>query len=324
MSRTSKSPRRVARAALHVGERSLPRYAHRCAPRTYTQAQLLACLVLKCFWSVDYRSAVARLQDNPTLLADLGLERVPHFTTLHKAHRRLLRFDLVRSLLGACVRAVLGRREIIRTAAVDATGFEAGQVSPYFVKRRARAPNRWQTTTYTRFPKLGLIGDCRTHLALAAFPSRGPSPDVHQLELTLGQLVRGLMIEQLLGDAGYDSEANHESLRDHHGIRSLIPPKIGRPSSKPARGRHRRLMQQLFQHPQRTRYGQRWQVETIFSMIKRNLGDAIREHTYWSQGRGMLLKVLTHNVMILLRGGEVFYGALPSPFLPPTLFTLLS
>lgn len=98
---------------LAVGERTLPRYAHPCAPKTYTQAQLLACLIVKAFWSVDYRTAAIWLEDNPTLRDDLALKKTPHFTTLHKAHRRLLRFDLVRSLLGSSARQALGRRGVI-------------------------------------------------------------------------------------------------------------------------------------------------------------------------------------------------------------------
>ena len=40
-------------------------------------------------------------------------------------------------------------------------------------------------------------------------------------------------------------------------------------------------------------YGQRWQVETVMSMIKRNQVDELRSKTYWAQNREMMLKVLT-------------------------------
>ncbi len=46
MSRTSKSPRRVALAALAIAQRVLPAYSHPNVPKTFTQPQLLACLVL--------------------------------------------------------------------------------------------------------------------------------------------------------------------------------------------------------------------------------------------------------------------------------------
>ena len=48
-------------------------------------------------------------------------------------------------------------------------------------------------------------------------------------------------------------------------------------------------------------YGQRWQVETVFSMIKRNLGENLGAVTRAAQDRSLHLMALTHNVMILLR-----------------------
>jgi hypothetical protein len=57
------------------------------------------------------------------------------------------------------------------------------------------------------------------------------------------------------------------------------------------------------------RYGQRWQVETVFSMIKRNLGDTIYVRRYWGQCREMMLMVLTHNIAFVLLVKELFYRA---------------
>ena len=62
-------------------------------------------------------------------------------------------------------------------------------------------------------------------------------------------------------------------------------------------------------------YGQRWQVETVFSMIKRNFGSAVRAREYWSQCREMMLLVLTHKIAIILLVKELFYRALLTPFI---------
>ena len=91
MSTLSKSPVRVARAALAAGSDALPLYAHVYSPKKFTQPQLFACLVLKTFLKVDYRGVEAHLADHSDLRAALGLRAVPHFTTLQKASRRLLR-----------------------------------------------------------------------------------------------------------------------------------------------------------------------------------------------------------------------------------------
>ena len=46
-------------------------------------------------------------------------------------------------------------------------------------------------------------------------------------------------------------------------------------------------------------YGQWWQVETVNSMIKRNLGSFLHARSYWSQCREMMLRLFVHNVMIV-------------------------
>ncbi len=67
-------------------------------------------------------------------------------------------------------------------------------------------------------------------------------------------------------------------------------------------------MQTRFDRP---RYGQRWQVETAVSMIKRRPGAVTTGRTYWSRRRDLMLMALTHNIMILWRI-EVFYTATPA------------
>ena len=98
--------------------------------------------------------------------------------------------------------------------------------------------------------------------------------------------------------------------RDEYGIVTTIPPKHGRPTNKPPGGYYRRLMsQRIHLRP----YGQRWQVQTVFSMIKRNQGAVIAAHSYHARNREMRLAVLTHNIGILLVKW-LFYRAFLTPF----------
>ena len=313
MSTTSKSPRKVLLAAHATAKQALPAYAHRCSPKLYTQHQLFACLVLKVFHKTDYRGIVAILQDSPDLAQAIGLQRVPHFTTLQKAARRLLLSGPGSRLLLATIRLAMKRQRRVPLAAVDSSGLEARHVSRYFVRRRSRQPGLWQTTTYTRYPKLAIVCDCQRHLILSALRTRGPTPDINQLVRTLQPAMRRVRILTLTADAGYDSEANHVFARQTCGIRTVIPPKHGRPTTKLPSTRWRRLMATRFD---KTCYGQRWQVETTFSMIKRNLGSALRGRTYWAQCRDMMLLCLTHNLMILCPHQGVFYRASLSRLFP--------
>jgi len=86
----TKSPRRVAREALRVAQEALPAYSCPTSRHDFTQAQLFAVLALKTFLKTDYRGVVAFLHDFAALRADLGLSKVPHYSTLCYAEQRLL------------------------------------------------------------------------------------------------------------------------------------------------------------------------------------------------------------------------------------------
>ena len=291
---------RVAREALGAAERVLRRYAHRFSPHVYTQPQLFTCLVLKTFFKTDYRGIVGILRDLPELRAVLGLKAVPHFTTLQKASQRLLTAPRVRRLLKHTVRRrfALHRSRRIPRVAFDSTGLDLGHRSAYFVRRRNGDKKHWQTVAYSRFAKLEAAVDCRSHLLVAVLAGRGPRPDVNRFVPLLEATLANVQPESILADAGYDSEPNHRYARERCGVRSFMPAKHGRPTSKPPSGRYRRQMKyRLNKHY--GSYGQRWQVETGFSMVKRRVSTLVNARTYWTQCRELLLIALTYNFMIL-------------------------
>src|SRR5258706_12028877 len=120
---TSKSPRTVAMVALAAGKEAFSDYSHVYSPKKFTQPQLFACLVLKEFEKKDYRGVRQLLVDCSDLRHAIGLASVPHYTTLQKASRRLLRQDRVRVLLNDTVQRVRRRKHRVEHAAADSSGF---------------------------------------------------------------------------------------------------------------------------------------------------------------------------------------------------------
>lgn len=299
MSTLSKSPIRVARAAWAVATKALRPYAHKFSPKLYTQPQLFVCLVLKTFFKTDYRGVATLLRELTPLREAIELRSVPHFTTLHKASRRLLRLPRARRLLSATIRRHLKRRRRVRRAAFDSTGLDCGHRSFYYVRRRSATSKRWQRVAYSRYAKLELVVDTVNHVILTAAAGRGPRPDTDRfiplLRSTLGQV----RLDAALADAGFDSEPNHQYARDVKGVRSYMPATIGRPTRKPPTGRYRRQMKQRL-NKNYGGYGQRWQVECTNSMIKRRLTSTVAARSYWAQCRELLLIVLTYQCMLEL------------------------
>ena len=145
---------------------------------------------------------------------------------------------------------------------------------------------------------LDIVVDCKSHIILSHVCGQGPRPDVDQLLPLMENMTGQVAPDQLLLDAGYDSEQNLEMLREYLGIESVIPAKIGRPTNKLPKGKWRRLMATNFDDES---YGQRWQVETVMHMLKSRLGDALTARTYHARNREMGLMSLAHNLMIVRR-----------------------
>lgn len=298
--KTTKSVLALAQAALRAAKGSYATYSCLKSPQKFTQPQLVACLIVKEFLRLDYRGMHARLTEWSDLRQVLGLQRVPHYTTLWAAHRRLFKKPQADRLMDQVLRHCR-RRGLLppksRLAALDSTGLESRHVSHYFTHRCGRQSAHWRG----RYPKLSALCDARSHLVLGAVFDRGPKPDHCEFEPTVRHALRRQRVTTLLGDAGYDSEPGHRLCRHELGVRSIFPVTCrgrrrhdGQPRA--LTGHYRR---RLFRHFPKEQYGQRWQIETVFSMIKRLLGSALRARQYYSQCREMHLRIITFNLMIL-------------------------
>ena len=223
-------------------------------------------------------------------------------------------------LLDATLKAARKRRIIgpsHRRAAIDSTGLESRHVSVYYTRRSKRHKGHLKH----RFVKLSALCDTRSHLILSAVVDRGPKPDYAEFTPAVAQGLCRHRFKTLLADAGYESEANHVYCREELNLVSIIPTTSrGRPRkdglASPVTGRYRKQMHEDF--PQKT-YGQRWQIETVFSMIKRNLSSALAARRPFAVNREVLLKVITHNLMIIRRLYNIFSTEQYCPLFRATL-----
>ncbi len=289
----SNSPLAVARTALRIGQQALPDYSSKFSPHTYAQPQLLACLVLLQFFKTDYRGLCQCLSEWAELRAVLGLSQVPHYSTLCYAHRRLLGDPQVSKLLQVIWQLAQRRtqRPTRRTGVVDATGLEARHVSRYFVWRTG-----YRRFRRRRWPKLTLVGEAATHLVGGVVVTSGPSQDSPQFPAAVRQAAQQVRWDRIIADTAYDGEHNHRLCREELGIRSTVIPLNRRRTRRWPKTRYRRQMQRRFF---RRVYRQRWQIESLISRHKRRLGSALRSRTWPTQKQECLLRVLTHNLMIV-------------------------
>ncbi len=99
----TKSPKQVAMRALEAARQSLPPYSATHSPKKFTQHQLFAIAALRQFFRVDYRGIAAILEDSSDLRQVLALAKVPHYSTVAYAEKRLFKggFRLPAEVFGA-------------------------------------------------------------------------------------------------------------------------------------------------------------------------------------------------------------------------------
>lgn len=311
------------RTAYHLARRVLPEHDCKFSRHDYTLAQLFACLVVREFFGLSYRRTEALLIDSPAWLADVGLTRAPDHNTLWRAFDALLSTRRCESMLDllaelfAKARLLTPRR--YRTLAIDSTCFERHHRSAHYDRRcrkmalkaktpkDANRPGKWGKSvnaarggSLRRMPKLAIAVDAGCHLILAVRTRIGNGSDSPDFAPLLRQARRRAGVAVVVADAGYDGEHHHRLAREQLGVRSLIPPNIGRPTTKPPTGRWRRHMAKRLKQPTgKKQYGQRAQSETTHSMIKRNQSAALRSKSPERQKKEMRLRALTHNIMLL-------------------------
>jgi hypothetical protein len=310
------------RAAYHLACRSLPTHSNKFSRKDFTLPQLFACLTVKEMLKRSYRQAEALLADSDNWLRDVGLSKAPDHNTLCRAARFLLgklRANRLLDTLGrwAATAGLLGSLSRGKPLAIDSSMYESHHVSRHYerrchqTRRRMKAKDRekgrktGRSRTVKGLPKLAIAVDTHSHLVLSMWTGTGAGSDHPHFEPVLFDAWRRVPRRRITAvlDAGYDSEDAHELARRDMGVRSIIPPSIGRPRKDggPPGGRWRRQMKRLLASKssrKRCGYSQRWQSETVNSMMKRNLGSALRGKTAHSRKRDLRLKTITHDLMV--------------------------
>jgi hypothetical protein len=87
-----------ATTALTIAENALPPYSCPKSPHKFTQPQLFAILALRVFLKQDYRGIASLLSEWSDLREVLGLKKVPHYSALCYAEKRLVK----KGLSGLC------------------------------------------------------------------------------------------------------------------------------------------------------------------------------------------------------------------------------
>lgn len=271
----------LAAVSMAVCRRHMASYSHPKSKHTYTQAQLMTCLVLRAYLKQTYRGLVHLLATSDGLRAALGLEAVPAHTTLKMFEARACTPELLDALVGRVLDLARERSGVaVHELAVDSTGIACTPASRHYEMRIGRKPGR--------YVKLMVAVACGSILAVSATASMGPSNDTGDCWGVLWRGTGRCGPHSAYLDSGFDGERQHAFFRDGAGVASFIPPVV-RTGDGTVKTPHRSKCVSL-----PASYGRRWHVETFFSGLKRVCGSAVRARTEPAMLREALLKVLAY------------------------------
>lgn len=124
----------------------------------------------------------------------------------------------------------------------------------------------------------------------------------------LERAVRLVPVHTVVADRGYDSEQNHVATENLGIPHTVIRPRHESLQVYRTKGLHRKMMKRRFDWDT---YHQRSKAETIFSVIKRMLGEDILSRYILTQNREAVYRIMAYNCYRITRN----YGMIPGWFL---------
>jgi hypothetical protein len=288
--RGKRSPRRselldVLELAMVVARQSLSDYSCPKSCHTFTQPQLLSCLILKTYLKLTYRGVVELLETADGLRGVIGLTRVPAHTTLKEFAKRVLSPAMLDQAVAQLLERMIQRGLVIREVAADSTGIETSSASVHFVSRSKK-----QRKGYV---KLSLAVAATSIVLIASTLSMGPTNDLVEARDLLWKTTSRCSADWYFMDKGYDAQWPH-TLIAAAGANSFIPP-VARPTKagpviKTGVDRLRCAKHTPYH------YGLRWHVESFISGMKRTCGSTLSARSEPALLIEAALKALTYAI----------------------------
>ena len=290
MAMTKKQPKesqyvRVARLAYELTQAIYPLYTHKNSPKTFTQPQLAAWVLLKVYLNLSYRNTEEWLLASDKVCEALELTEVPDHSTISRMYSRMRMKDFER-----LNDRLLSQLEVEEEAiSIDATGLSLTEASPYFLTRAGRK--------YRHYIKAFCgVGTTRQFILSWHF-DWGPDSDMDHLNRMrrrvhrYGRQINGRAAWFLLADQGFDGE----QARPY----DIIKPRQG--PTRRIRRPDRLLRNDLYEAARLEGLtGQRWKCETVYSVIKRLFGGHVRSRLALHQRREVAAKAVVYNIHRLL------------------------
>jgi len=212
------------------------------------------------------------------LKREIGLPRIPHFTTINKFVLRAKPWwfeQLIAEILKSFESEM---------AAIDGTGFSLNHTSRYYgtVVKKNKA-----------FMQFNACAELKHKLITAVKVRRKQRNENIDVNCLMKKSAKQLPLTTFLADKLYDSEKNHE-LAEKYGAKFIAPLRNKTKSIMRTKGHHRKQLKRQF--PDEI-YRNRVIIEGIFSSMKRKYGDVIYAKRFVAQKNEMMCRTWTYDLV---------------------------
>lgn len=262
---------------------------------------------LKVYSNRSTRRAMSEIRD---AVAAGRMCKEPSFSTPIRYFERPDVTPVLRDLIAA---SALPLRDIEVDFAIDSSGFASTAYHRWF-------DHKWgMSKKEVRWVKLHAMCGVRTNIITVADATATQSADSPYLPEFVQTTAEHFQIRELSADMAYSSLKNLHAVEDAGGI-PYIPFKKGAVARQ--KGRHADPLWEKMYHlftlheaEFNRHYHKRSNVETVFHMMKAKFGDVVRAKTPTAQVNEVLMKVLCHNICVLVHS---IYALGVAPAFGPT------
>src|SRR5215467_7875473 len=258
----------------------IPLFSNRKSNHIFTIWQHIVLITIRQYEGKSYRMFMDWLFEACYLRSFLRLSRIPHITTLQKFTDRINN-SLLEKIISSFI-VISGTKHIF--VGIDSTGFKITHSSQYYAER---------TEARRKYAKLSIGADvlqqiiCNIRIRRA--PTRHDNVDFMPIITRTSNI---LPLSVVTADKGYDSEDNHQLVRD--GLHALrVPARFEHVPIWRTYGKYRKQMKRGYS---KLLYNQRNKDETIVSVMKRLFGEHLMSRLTRTRNRELSFRCITYNM----------------------------
>ena len=265
-------------------------YSHKFSKKVFTQYQHLFLLIYKQSRKFTYEELLNDIAGNKELRTYIGLNKLPHYTTLIKFAKRLP-LKMIDKLIIAFKKLIPEPKKV----AIDATGISLDNASLHYCKRIEK------TVKKRPFMKTTFIVDIETYLILLCKTRKGHANDCKEAKPMIKKLAKYYQPEIFYADRGYDDNKIFELVFETLNAYPLIFQRNQGIPKHRKKGFYRKITYNVFDYGE---YLQRNKVETVNSMFKKRFGSNVKSHKAKLQKFEIMTRVIAFNIDRLIRTGK--------------------